>query len=540
MLSPAYGFQNLLKEGHRHYAGLEEAVLRNIEACRELSALTRTSFGPLCMRKMLVNHIDKVFVTSDCATILREAEAQHPAARLMALAAKMQEEDFGDGANYVVTLAGELLAQAELLIRAGLHPSAVVGGFEAGLAELLRLAEQLGALRVDVAAGGPEALAVVAAAIAPKLGAEAAAFAAHVARGCAIALRPTAPRFDADDLRLVKVLGGGAEDSCLLKGFAVARAPETAVTRVERAVVAVFACAFDPQQGETKGTVLLAGAAELLDYSRGEEALAARLVREVVAAGANAVVVGGSVSELCLHYLQQHAVLVLRLQSKFELQRVARCVNAVPLARLGAPLKDELGYADLIELRELGSTRVTVIEKGAAHSHLASLLLRGGSPALMDELERAARKGVAVFKAALADDRFVLGAGAAEAFLAARLQRHAAALPGLEQYGCAAFGQALEAFPRALLENAGLGAAAQLEALLAANADAPVKAVDVLRARVEESATLGVRDHLATKLNALKLAVHTAVTVLRVDQIIVAKPAGGPKLGGKRDWDADE
>lgn len=532
MLSPAYGFQNLLKEGHRHYAGAEEALLRNVEACRELSALTRSSFGPLGMRKLIVNHIDKLTATADTAAMLREVEVQHPAARLLVLAAQAQQEQSGDGVNYVLTLAGEVLSEADRLVRAGLHPAAVLAGLDAGLVELFRLAEALPVQHLDATA--PQALL---AAIAPKLGSDAPAFAELVGRGCAAALRPSAPRFDPEHFRTLKVLGGGAADSCLLRGFAVARAPESTVTRVERPVIAVFACAFDPQRGETKGTALLSGAADLLALGRGEEQLAERLADELVAAGATAVVIGGSLSELCLHFLQRRGLFVLRLISKHELVRLARCVGATPLARLGAPRADELGHADLIELREVGSTRVTVVERAAAP--LATLVLRGASPAALDELERAARKGAAAFRAALADDRFVPGAGATEAFLAARLQRHATGLPGLQQYGCAALGCALEAFPCALLLNAGLAAPEHLEALLAANADAPLRAVDVLGGRVADAAALGVADHLATKLGAARLALHAAATVLRVDQIVMAKPAGGPRAAPQRDWDAD-
>lgn len=539
MLSTAYGFQNLLKEGFRHYAGLEEAVLRNVDACREVSALTRTSFGPQALKKMVVNHIGKIFVTSDCAAMLKEVEVQHPAARMLVLASRMQEEDFGDATNYVITLAGELLALAEHLLKSGLHPSAVIAGFEAGLAEALRLLSVAAPLSLGDESPAELKVAIVAAALAPKLSADVNLFAKAVARGCEIAVRPTDPRFDIDDFRTVKVTGGSSDDSEVIKGFVIARAPETSSTRVERAVVAVFGCPLDPQGGETKGTVLFTDAQQLLGYARTEEALAERIVRDVVSTGANVVVVGGSIAELCHHFLQKLDVLVLKVSSKFELQRLARCVNATILSKLGAPSKEELGYADLVEVRELGSTRVTVVEKDAQHSHLASLVLRGGTPALMDELERAVRKGVAVFKAALADGRFVHGGGATEAHLARSIERYAATLSGLEQYACAKFAQALEVFPRTLLENAGLGADT-LDALLSDNAEAPLKGVDVVQGRVQESAALGVWDHLATKINALKLATHAATTVLRIDQIIIAKPSGGPKLGPKSDWDAED
>lgn len=130
-LNSAYGFQNLLKDGYKHYAGLEESMLRNIEACKQISNMTRTSLGPLGMNKMVVNHLDKIFVTSDAATILREVEVQHPAAKMIAMAARMQESECGDMTNFVISFAGELLNQAENLIKTGLHPSDIIVGYKA-------------------------------------------------------------------------------------------------------------------------------------------------------------------------------------------------------------------------------------------------------------------------------------------------------------------------------------------------------------------------------------------------------------------------
>ena len=124
------GMTQLLKEGYKHYAGLEEAILKNIEACKGLAAITRTSLGPNGMNKLVVNHLEKLFVTSDAATIVDELEVAHPAAKMLSKAAHMQVQEVGDGSNLVITLAGELLAQAENLLRIGVHPSEIVEGYK--------------------------------------------------------------------------------------------------------------------------------------------------------------------------------------------------------------------------------------------------------------------------------------------------------------------------------------------------------------------------------------------------------------------------
>jgi len=153
MGSTPYGLQSMLKEGHTHLTGLEEAVVKNIEACKGLSKITRTSLGPNGMNKMVINHLDKLFVTSDAATIVNELEVQHPAAKLLVLAAKAQETEIGDGTNLVVSLGGELLAQAEELLRDGLHPSDIIAGYlKAGdhALELLESFATAGSDQIDV------------------------------------------------------------------------------------------------------------------------------------------------------------------------------------------------------------------------------------------------------------------------------------------------------------------------------------------------------------------------------------------------------
>lgn len=130
-----------MKDGAKHYSGLEEAMFRNIEACKTLAKMTRSSLGPHGMNKMVINHLDKLFVTSDAATIIREIEVHHPAAKMIAMAAKMQEQEAGDGTNFVITFAGELMIQAEGLLKMGLHPSEILIGYEKAARKSLELLE---------------------------------------------------------------------------------------------------------------------------------------------------------------------------------------------------------------------------------------------------------------------------------------------------------------------------------------------------------------------------------------------------------------
>lgn len=540
MLNSPYGFQNLLKEGYRHYAGLEEAILRNIGACKEISQLTRTSYGPNGMKKMVVNHIDKLFITNDTTTILREVEVAHPAAKLVAMASKMQKEDFGDCTNYVITLAGELLSQAEMLIKSGLHPSAVISGYQLALAEIIKHMEASVAFRLENVRDTEAVRSVLESALAPKLPNNFAFFARLLTSACLEILQDSAPRFSADNIRVIKILGGSVDLASLVSGFVIARQPENSdKTLLEKVKIAVYNCPFDPQGGETKGTVLITKAADLISYSGTEEKLIEDVVRAIAETGVTVVAVGGSIAELCLHYLSKYGIFVLKVQSKFELQRLCKSINAVAIPKLAAPLPEEIGYCDAVRVREIGSTRVTIFEKSQVNNRLVTLVLRGPTHTIMDDIERALENGVSAFKQILADNRYVFGGSAIECFLLNKLEAFSGTLTGLEQYSCAGFGQAFEIFPRILLENAGLNANEGLPNIIALNNDAPSHGINVFKGKIEESAELAVYDNLASKLNAIKLAAHAALTILRIDQIIVAKPAGGPKPKENKGWDND-
>jgi T-complex protein 1 subunit theta len=530
----------MLKEGYRHYAGLEEAILRNISAAKELSMLTRTSFGPNGMKKMVVNHIDKIFVTGDSSTILRESEINHPAAKLIAMAAKMQKEDWGDSTNYVVTLAGELLTQAELLIKTGLHPSAIISGFQIGLDSTLKILETEVQREITDIKQDALVVDVMTSALASKLPNNYQFFGNLLTKACRSILQERGRKFNPDNIRFVKLLGGNVEHSSLVPGFVISRSPEGDFkNNVNIAKIACFNCPFDPQGGETKGTVLITKAEELLNYSSTEEALAERIVRSIVDTGVNVVVVGGSISELCLHYLNKYNVFVLKVHSKFELARLSKTVGGQMIPKLGAPIPEEIGFAESVKVSEIGSTRVTVFNVKNVDVVVTTIVIRGATTTIMDDIERSLENGVSCFKQILNDPRYVFGAGAVEAFLANKLEEVSSSLTGLEQYSCLQFGQAFEVFVRILLENAGLNANEQTSNVLSQNVNKALFGVNVFKGVIESSSDINVYDNLGSKSNAILLAANVVLTILRIDQIIVAKPSGGPKPRENKGWDND-
>mmetsp|Transcript_21104 Transcript_21104/g.69108 ORF Transcript_21104/g.69108 Transcript_21104/m.69108 type:complete len:542 (-) Transcript_21104:696-2321(-) len=528
----SFGVQGMLKEGTKHLSGLEEATFKNIEAAKQLSSCVRTSLGPNGMNKMVINHLEKLFVTNDAATIVGELEVQHPAAKLLVMASNMQEVEVGDGTNLVVVLAGELLSQAEELLKSGLHVSEIIGGYKAAEAKALASIDSLVTHTSPAAVlhDAPQLASALRSVIASKQWGNEELFAAKIAEACTIAMPADPTKFNPDNIRVAKILGSSVLGTTVVRGMCLPRSALGTIKEVQGARVAVYGIPLDSATTETKGTVLLKSAADLKNYNDSEEAALEKTIKAIRDTGVNLIVCGQAVGELALHFCEKFGILVLKCPSKFELRRICRTTGAANLVRLEPPAPDDIGSCARVYLKEIGSTNCTILEQEDATSKVATIVVRGSSPNIMDDVERAIDDGVHTVKAMTRDARFVAGAGGCELQLADLLQQHAEAQPGLDQYAINKYGLALEVVPRTLAENAGLDAANIVAALYAAHKAGERSAgVNVVDGQVD--ATTGVLDLLWTKKEALRQATDAAVTVLRVDQIIMSKPAGGPKKG---------
>lgn len=379
------------------------------------------------------------------------------------------------------------------------------------------------------------------------------ALAELVAEGILAVLPKIPSNFNVDNIRVVKILGGSIEQSKVVRGMVFGREPEGTVKKATKAKVGVFTCPIDISQTETKGTVLLKNAKEMLDFTKGEEDQIEAIIKELHDSGLRVVIAGSTVGELTMHYLNRMGILVIKVLSKFELRRLCRVVGATPLARLGAPMPDEMGSVDVVETLEIGGDRVTVFRQESDETRTATLVLRGATQNHLDDVERAIDDAVNVVKAITKDPRLVPGAGATEMQLIERITALADRTPGLSQYAIRKFGEAFEVIPRTLAESAGLDATFVLSKLYGAHSATKerkekdkywwCKGVDIENedgTGVLDAEEEGILDLLIPKLWAIKLATEAARTVLSVDQIIVARQAGGPKPPGPNpNWDED-
>ncbi|TCD69397.1 T-complex protein 1 subunit theta [Steccherinum ochraceum] len=545
----------------QHLQGLEDAVLRNIQAVAELSDLVRTSFGPNGRNKLIINHLGKLFVTSDAATIIREIEVVHPAAKLLVMGSQAQEIEMGDATNMVIILAGELLKKAEHLLIMGLHPSEIIKGYELACVKGLEELEKLSTTSL----ASPLTQSSLALALKPAIASKQYGFedtlAALVAEA-ALTVMPTNPKnFNVDNVRVVKIMGSSLANSRVVRGMVFGREPEGMIKRVKKAKVAVFTSGLDIAQTETKGTVLIKNKDEMLNFTTGEEQHLekASIIQEIADSGVKVVIAGSTVGELAMHYFNRMNIAILKVLSKFELRRLCRVVNATPLARMGAPTPEEAGYVDVFECIEVGGDRVTVLRQlvdgdegfdptdtSAERTRTATIVLRGATANNLDDLERAVDDGVSVIKALLKDGRLVPGAGATELELAKRVDTYGSGLRGLSQHGVRRWATALEVVPRTLAENA-LGGAEGNEVVSRLWAKHEKEGGEAwgIDVEAETDGTLNASDYkifdsLAAKSWAIRLATEAAVSVLSVDSIIMSKPAGGPKIPQQAsNWDED-
>jgi T-complex protein 1 subunit theta len=525
-------------------SGLEEAVLKNLDACKQLTAITKTSLGPHGMNKLIVNHLDKIFVTTDTATIMQEMEIQHPAAKMISMASDMQEKEIGDGSNFVVCLSGELLVQAEKLLRMGLHPSDVIAGYQLAGKKALEIIEGLVEEEVTVAQMTDAEVAKrgIKTAISAKQYGHSDFLTDLVAQACMATMVDEKTNFIVDNVRVIKILGGGIPESEVVSGMVIGRGCEGKTTSANDTQVAMFTCSLAASETETKGVVTLSNAQQLLDYSEQEEKDMRDMINSIADSGVTTIITGGSVSDVAAHYLEKRKILVVRLASKFMLRRLSKMMGCRPLVSLGPVAPEHQGFCKRIYQKEVGGKQVTVFEQDKKTSAVSTVILRASTHNRLNDVERAIDDGVNTFQCMTRDGRFVAGAGAVDMQLAKLLGEYGQTVTGLEQYAVKAFAKAFEVVPYILADNAGHNALDTVSALYAAHEgkDGQKMGLNVDTGAPFNAVEAGVLDLLSTKTMAIKLSTDVALTILRVDKIISAKRAGGPsgqKKGGH--WDAD-
>eukprot|EP00764_Aduncisulcus_paluster_P006361 gnl/Carplike_NY0171/2143_a2883_700.p1 GENE.gnl/Carplike_NY0171/2143_a2883_700~~gnl/Carplike_NY0171/2143_a2883_700.p1 ORF type:complete len:532 (+),score=169.85 gnl/Carplike_NY0171/2143_a2883_700:162-1598(+) len=472
---------------------------------------------------------------------MSELEIKHPAAKMVVLAANSQALEIGDGTNFVVTLAGELLHQAAELITQGLVPKDIITGYEMGLRLCLEHLEKLVSHKLE----GFDDHAELTKALRPIVMSKQYGFEDYlspiIAQACSMVIPKKSHTFNTDNVRIVKIIGQSIEDSYVERGMILLRPVYGAVKHIkEGAKILVVRGALEPEMSETKGTIMFSSADEMLAFSKSEEDRIQKRVDQLVEAGVNVVVSGSSVNDLVKHYLDMANIMIIRIPSKWGLLRLGRSVGARPLVKFTDDFTgDMLGKADEVRSKEIGGAKCVVFSDDYSDEDIstgrkrgiATIVLRASTRNMLDDLEQCVQNAVSSVKAMTEDSRMVLGAGATELSLSAVLRHAADRTTGLEQYALRKFSEALRIIPRTLLQTCGLDTEKGLTMLSAAHEKGDTKmGVNIEAKRVQDctmdAEKAGIFDLFCGKEWGLKCAVDAACTVLKVDLIIMTKEAG--------------
>lgn len=423
---------------------------------------------------------------------------------------------------------------AEDLLKNGVHTAEIVTGYQRAYERALEIFPTLVIKSVAAVRDVQE----LEAAIKPVLSTKQYGFedllSKLVVEACLTTLSASAknPKLNMDSVRIAKLSGGTIHKSSAVKGMVILRDAEGIVKKCENAKIMVLGVGLESTATEAKGTVLIKNADELLNYNKSEERKMEEMIEGIASCGANVVVSNGSVSEMAQHFCDKFNLMVIKMQSKFDLRRICLATGATAVVRIGPCTPEELGFCSCVEVREIAGRKLLVFDqKLDEDTSVATIVIRASTQNVLNDVERAVDDGVNAVKTLFNDPRLLPGGGAVELELSKRLKAYADEVQGLDQYAIRKFGEAFEVIPRTLAENSGCDPTSIMHKLNASHIAPGTENVgfDIEECVPRDSAAAGVYDIYATKLNALRLAVDAAVTVLRVDQIVMSKPAGGPK-----------
>jgi len=516
----------ILKEGSQRTAG-REAQRSNIMAAKAVAGAVRTTLGPKGMDKMLVDTLGDVVITNDGVTILKEMDIEHPAAKMMVEIAKTQDTEVGDGTTTAVVLAGELLKQAEALLDQEIHPTVIAAGYRAASEKAIEI---LKTISVAVTQNDADLLKKIAVTAMTGKGSQAARVElADLAVQAVSAVVDEDGSVDTDNITVEKKVGGGITDSQLIHGMVIDkdRLHPNMPRKVANAKIALLNAAIEIEKTEVDAKIEITSPDQLQAFLDQEETMLKDMVQGIVSTGANVVFCQKGIDDLAQHFLAKAGIYTVRRVKKSDMEKLARATGGRIVTSIHDLGDKDLGKAGLVEERKIGDEKMTFVEQ-CENPKSVSIILRGGTEHVVDELERAMEDALRVVGVVVEDKMLVPGGGAPEVELALRLREYAATVGGREQLAIEAFADAMEVIPKTLAENAGLD---QIDSLVALRSqhEKNVKSsgLDMDTGEPVEMLNLGVVEPLRVKTQAINSAAEAAVMILRIDDVIASK-SGGP------------
>ncbi|AIC16689.1 thermosome subunit beta [Nitrososphaera viennensis] len=532
----------ILKEGTKESKG-REAQKNNLTAAKLIAEIVKTSLGPRGMDKMLVDNLGDVTITNDGATILKEIDVQHPAAKMMVEVAKSVDNEVGDGTTSSVVFAGALLEKAEDLLNKDVHPSVIVDGYNAAAEQALKLLEKM-AVQVDIS--DKDMLLKIARTSmdsklvsddSPLLG----AIVADAAKQVAEKAENGSLRVDLDNIKVEKKAGGSMRDTKLIKGIVLDKEVVHAgmPKRIEGAKIALVNSALEIEKTEMSAEIRISDPHQMQMFLEEENRMLKAMVDKVKSSGANVVLCQKGIDDIAQHYLAKAGVLAVRRVKESDMTKMSRATGARIVNNLDDLTSKDLGSAELVEERKVETDKWVFIE-GCKNPKAVTILIRGGSQRVVDEADRSLHDALMVMKDVLEKPAIVAGGGAPEAYIANELRQWSSSQEGRAQLAVQKFADALDAIPLNLAENAGMDPIDTMTELRAKQSKGSKwTGVDARNTVVADMYKQNVLEPLVVKQQIIKSATEVASMILRIDDVIAASkskmpamPPGGGGMGG--------
>ena len=514
----------ILKEGTQRTRG-RSAQSNNIAAAKAVADSVRSTLGPKGMDKMLVDSMGDVVITNDGATILKEMDIEHPAAKMIIEVAKTQEQHCYDGTTSAVVLSGELLKRSEDLIEQNVHPTVICEGFRLAAEKAISLLEGHGISTDD---NDAVLLEVAKTSLTGKSAGAVKAFMADICVRAvnAVGVVDEGERIvDLSDIKVEKRQGGSIKDSTLIDGILLdkERVHAGMPRSINDARIALINSAVEVKKTEVDAKIQITDPNQLASFLAEEENYIRGLVDKITASGANVLICQKGIDELAQHYLSKAGVFTIRRAKKADMEALSKATGAQIVTNMDDLSADDLGHAARVEERKIGESDMTFVT-GCPEAKSVSVLLRGGTEHVVDEIRRAFDDAVGVVSVAWEDGAVLTGGGSVLAALSRDLRTYAETIGGREQMAIEAFASALEIIPRTLAENAGLDPVTTLIALRKAHADGASHAgINVYEGGVVDMKDGNVLEPLRVVEQAIQSATETAIMILRIDDVISSK-----------------
>ena len=520
----------VLKESALQQKG-KDAQKNNITAAKLVAELVKTSLGPRGLDKMLVDSLGDVTITNDGATILKEIDAQHPAAKMMVEISKTIDTEVGDGTTSSVIFAGALLEKAEKLLEKDVHSTVIIDGYQDASEKALEL---LADLAKTIKPDDQESLLKIAkTSMQSKLISENSVSLSKLVVDAVLKIADhTNFSVDLDNLKVEKKAGGSIDDTALIDGIVLDKevVHSGMPTKVEQAKIALVNAALEVEKTEMSAEIRISDPTQMQTFLEEENRMLKSMVEKIHSIGANVLICQKGIDDIAQHYLSKHGIMAVRRVKESDMTKLAKATGGRISTNLDDISLNDLGSAQTAQQKKVESDKWVFIE-GCKNTRSVTLLIRGGSQRVVDEVDRSLHDALMVVKDVVEKPSIVAGGGSPEAYLAAELNAWADTHEGREQLAIKQYAEAFESIPLTIAENAGMDPIDALIELRANQSSGKKTAgINARQGKIGNMLSLDIVEPLAVKEQIIKSATEAACMILRIDDVIAV--SGGPGAGG--------